>query len=568
MRDELVQITKTADHWYKNAIIYCIDVETFLDSNGDGIGDLEGISQRIDYLAEIGVNCIWLMPFYPSPRRDNGYDVSDLYGVAARHGNHGDFVELVRVAHDRGMKLLVDLVINHTSDQHPWFQDALTSTNSRYRDYYVWRDTEPPDTSADAMFPDAEDGVWTHDPGTDQWYMHHFLRSQPDLNTANPAVRSEIAKTMGFWLQLGVDGFRVDAVPFAINKHVEAAVDDHTFDEPHDYLRTLRRFLDRRVTGQGAAVMLGEVNLPHEEQMKFFGGKTGDQLTMQFDFYTNQQLYLALARQDAAPLARALELRPIDLPRTSQYATFLRNHDELTLDLLSEEERNEVLDAFAPEKDMRIFGRGLRRRLPGMFDGDLERLKMVYSLLFALPGTPVLFYGEEIGMGENLAVPGREAVRTPMQWTPGKNGGFSTGDPQNFTRAVTTGRFGPENVNVVGSLRDRNSLLRHIALLARRYREFPELGWGDYTVIQTGVPGVFAHSAEWDGRQMVLLHNLGSEPCDVHFTVPAGEPGEFLVDVFNQEACELGERCEAEVSLGRYGYRWMRVSDHGASQFL
>ena len=296
-----MRITETADLWYKNAVVYCIDLETYLDSDGDGIGDLHGLTQRIDYLAEIGVNCIWLMPFYPSPRRDNGYDIADFYGVDSRHGNHGDFVELVRLAHDRGIRVIVDLVINHTSDQHPWFRKSRASTKNPYRDYYVWRSEEPGDTSDETMFPESEGGIWTFDDKTDEWYLHHFLHTQPDLNTANPAVRDEIAKIMGFWLQVGVDGFRVDAVPFAINQSTFEGRDEHDLDEPHDYLRALRAFLQRRSSGHGSAIMLGEVNLPHDEQVTFFGGEDGDQLTMQIDFFTNQRLFLALARQDDAP---------------------------------------------------------------------------------------------------------------------------------------------------------------------------------------------------------------------------------------------------------------------------
>ncbi|WP_150462106.1 alpha-amylase family protein [Nesterenkonia ebinurensis] len=559
-----MRITETADLWYKNAIIYCIDVETYLDSSGDGTGDLHGVTQRIDYLAEIGVNCLWLMPFYPSPRRDNGYDIADMYGVDPRYGDHGDLVELIRVAHDRGIRVIADLVINHTSDQHPWFKAARRSKDSPSRDYYVWRADDPGDTSEQTMFPDEEDGIWTYDERTGEWYLHHFLHTQPDLNTANPQVRDEIAKMMGFWLQLGLDGFRVDAVPFAINQETLLGHDEHEFEEPHDYLRALRGFLQRRASGQGSAVMLGEVNLPHEEQLDFFGGAEGDQLTMQFDFFTNQRLFLAMARHEAAPLAEALSSRPA-LGVEPQYANFLRNHDELTLDLLSEDERNEVLGAFAPEEQMRFAGRGLRRRLPGMFEGDPRRLKMAYSLLFTLPGTPVLFYGEEIGMGENLEVPGREAVRTPMQWTAGKNAGFSTAKPSALSREVTQGAFGPEHVNAAEARRDQDSLLHHITRLAKRYRESPELGWGACSIIQTGVSEVLAHQLSWEGKTMVLLHNLGPEPTVADFTLEDQQSGTILMDLLSDESCRLDRSSSSRMPLGGYGYRWLRVvgeNDH------
>lgn len=554
-----MRITETADLWYKNAIVYCIDPETFLDSDGDGIGDLNGLAQRVDYLAEIGVTCLWLMPFYPSPRRDNGYDIADMYGVDPRYGNHGDFVELVRIAHDRGLRVIIDLVINHTSDQHPWFRKARASKDNPYRDFYVWRSDTPPDTSEESMFPDSENGIWTHDEKTGEWYLHHFLHTQPDLNTANPQVRDAIAKTMGFWLQLGVDGFRVDAVPFAINQTTLEGHDKNELEEPHDYLRSLRAFLARRSSGNGAAIMLGEVNLPHEEQLTFFGGSDGDQLTMQFDFYTNQKTFLALARQDAAPLIEALNSRPKDIGVEPQYANFLRNHDELTLDLLPEDEQNEVLDTFGPEEEHRFAGRGLRRRLPPMFDGDPRRLKMAYSLLFALPGTPVLFYGEEIGMGENLEVDGREAVRTPMQWTDEKNGGFSSASPSKLARQVTEGPYGPAHVNAADCRRNKDSLLHHITRLAKRYRESPELGWGDYAVLDQPNPSVLAHHVTWKDRSMVLLHNLGPEPVVVPLTLEEEEPGTQLVDLMSEESCELDQDSSTESQLDGYGYRWLRI---------
>ena len=558
-----MRITETADLWYKNAVVYCIDLETYLDSDGDGIGDLHGLTQRIDYLAEIGVNCIWLMPFYPSPRRDNGYDISDFYGVDSRYGNHGDFVELVRLAHDRGIRVIVDLVINHTSDQHPWFRKSRTSAQNPYRDYYVWRSEDPGDTSDQTMFPDSEDGIWTYDEKTGEWYLHHFLHTQPDLNTANPAVRDEIAKIMGFWLQVGVDGFRVDAVPFAINQTTFEGRDEHDLDEPHDYLRALRAFLQRRSSGHGSAIMLGEVNLPHEEQMTFFGGEDGDQLTMQFDFFTNQRLFLALARQQAAPLADALASRPQNLSLETQYANFLRNHDELTLDLLTEQEREEVLDAFAPEEEHRFAGRGIRRRLPGMFGGDPRRLRMAYSLLFALPGTPVLFYGEEIGMGENLDVPGREAVRTPMQWADAKNGGFSTAKPSQLARAVAEGSYAPEHINAAEARRDQDSLLHHVIRLAKRYRESPEIGWGAFEVVEQEHEQVMAHRVTWEDRSMVLLHNLRSEPVTVSFELQDEEVGAELVDLLDEASCVLDSDHTAEVQMGGYGYRWLRIRRAG-----
>ncbi|MBW3558058.1 MAG: alpha-amylase family protein, partial [Actinobacteria bacterium] len=385
---------RTSDLWWKNAVVYCLDVETFLDWDGDGIGDLRGLTERVDYLAGMGVSCLWLMPFYPSPNRDDGYDIVDFYGVDPKLGTLGDFVVLVRSAKDRGMRVIVDLVVNHTSDRHPWFRSARSSRTSPFRDFYVWADEPPPNPTAGVVFPDAEDSIWSWDEKAGQWYLHHFYSHQPDLNIANPAVRDEIARITGFWLELGVDGFRIDAVPYLIETGgIEGAAEL----DPHALVKHLRSFISRR---RGDAVLLGEVNLEPEPLRAFFGDAHGDELHMLFNFPVMQAMYLALARRDARPLAKALRQLP-EIPEACQWATFVRNHDELTLDQLSENERAEVFAAFGPDEGMQLFGRGLRRRLPPMLDGDQRRVRLVYSLLFSLPGTPVLFYGEEIGMGEN-----------------------------------------------------------------------------------------------------------------------------------------------------------------------
>ncbi|MCU1678736.1 MAG: treS [Frankiales bacterium] len=558
-----MKITDTSDLWWKTAVIYCLDVQTFLDWDGDGRGDIVGLSQRLDYLNELGVTCLWLMPIYPSPERDDGYDVTDFYGVDPRLGTHGDFVEFIRTARDRGMRVILDLVVNHTSDKHPWFKSARSSRDSPYRDWYVWSDNPVDDGPKQVAFPDQETSIWEYDEKAGQYYLHRFYKFQPDLNTANPLVRDELAKVVGFWLELGVNGFRVDAVPFFIEQLGEKPEKGAAVN-PHDYLKELRAFLDRRV---GDAMLLGEVNVPHKGQREFFGDEDGDELHMQFDFIGMQKLYVSLARADARPLADALLARP-KIPRAAQWATFVRNHDELTLDKLTQKERDEVFAAFGPDAHMQIYGRGLRRRLPTMLGGDQRRIRMVYSLLYSLPGTPVLFYGEEIGMGENLAIEGRMAVRTPMQWTADPNGGFSEAPKRTVVRPLVEGAFGPAFVNVSAQRHDRESLLHFIGMLTRRYRECPELGWGDFEVLDQPHTAVLAHRVTWNDASLVALHNLGAEPVSVPLRLTGCSEASRLVDLLADGSTDVDAKGRADLTLEPYGYRWLRVVQPGQRRLL
>jgi trehalose synthase len=548
-----VRITDTSDLWWKSAVFYCLDVETFMDWNDDGVGDFTGLAHRLDYLAELGVTCLWLMPFYPSPGRDDGYDVSDFYGVDPRLGHLGDVVEFIRTARDRGMRVIIDLVVNHTSDKHPWFVSSRASKDSPYRDFYVWRD-EPPKKQAPTAFPGEESSVWELDEKTGQYYLHSFYKHQPDLNVSHPAVRDEVAKIMGFWLQLGVSGFRVDAVPSFLDTSGTEGSED-TLDDPQGFLRDLRAFLGRR---SGEAILLGEVNLPQKEQIQYFGGDDADALTMQFDFVSMQKMYLALARGDARPLAESLAARPA-VAIESQWANFVRNHDELTLDQLSDDEREEVFAAFGEDESMQIYGRGIIRRLPPMLGGDPRRIRMVYSLMFSLPGTPVLFYGEEIGMGEKLEVGDRKAVRTPMQWSAGKNGGFSGARPSRLAAPVVTGGFAPEHVNAGDQRHDPDSLLRFIHLLIERYRASAEIGWGDFAVLEQANSAVLAHSVHGGEGRMIALHNLGPEPTVVDLVLDDVTDSDELVDLLTSGTARCAADGTVSFTLEGYGYRWLRV---------
>ncbi len=553
-----MRLSLTSDVWWKNAVIYCLDIETYADGDGDGIGDFRGAMQRIDHLDRMGVTCIWLMPFFPTPDRDDGYDITDFYSVDPRLGTLGDFAEFMRVARDRGIRVIADLVVNHTSDEHPWFREARSSRESRYRDWYIWSDRPEPDDPGGIVFPDQETSLWEYDETTDQYYFHRFYRFQPDLNTANPEVQDEIARILGFWMELGLSGFRVDAVPYLLEQVVEH--DEDKLPDPHEFFNCLRAFLNRR---DGSAALLGEVNLPYDDLVKYFGNDLGNEITMCFDFIGMQRMYLSLARKDARPLIDALRERPRP-PKDCQWATFVRNHDELTLDKLSSSEREEVFAAFGPEEHMRLFGRGLRRRLPTMLGGDMDRIKMVYSLLFSLPGTPVLFYGEEIGMGENLELDGRQAVRTPMQWTPGRNGGFSEADPAKIS-GVVRGEYGPERVNVSAQHRDPDSLLAWITRLVHTYRDTPELAWGDCTVLrptgpEPGAESVLAHRVDCGGDTIVAVHNFSDVPTEVELTLDGLDSSKVLTDLLVDGTIEISDEGRVGFKLGRYGCRWFRAS--------
>jgi len=546
-------MSRTSDVWWKNAIFYCLDVETFQDSDGDGIGDFAGLEHRIDYLAGLGVTCVWLMPFYPTPNRDDGYDIIDYYSVDPRLGSMGDLVQFVRTAHDRGIRVIADLVVNHTSAQHPWFRSARADRASPYRDWYVWQDEIPEHGPDGLVFPNVEDSNWEWDEKAGQYYLHRFYKHQPDLNIDNPEVQDEIRKIIGFWLEVGLSGFRVDAVPFLLETGGIAGKTDIV---PHAWLRDLRSFMVRR---RGDAILMGEVNLEYEDVRRFFGDEGGDELNLCLDFNMNQALALSLVRQDAGPLVHSMRSMP-SLHPDDAWTHFARNHDEWSLDKLTEAERQEVFAAFGPKKDMQLFGRGLRRRIPTMLDGDDARIRMLYSLVFSLPGAPVLFYGEEIGMAENLDIPGRMSVRAPMQWSGEPNGGFSSARPEDLRRPVVSGEdWGPEAVSVADQERDPGSMLNWTERLVRRRRQTPEIALGDWSFVSCPHPGLMALRYDWCGRTVLLVHNLAGKRCRSSCTPAGAGSWQGLTDLFGEAKASLGEDGELSLDLPAYGFGWFRV---------
>jgi maltose alpha-D-glucosyltransferase / alpha-amylase len=534
------------DLWYKNAIIYCLDVEKYVDANGDGIGDFAGLARRLDYLSGLGVTCVWLQPFYPSPNKDNGYDVSEYYGIHPKHGTLGEFVDFMNHAEQLGMRVIADLVVNHTSNRHPWFQAARKDPDSPHRNWYVWSKTRPREWNKGMVFPGVQKATWTRDAVAGEYYFHRFYEFQPDLNTWEPAVKREITRIMGFWLQLGVSGFRMDAVPFLIEKKGAGIAPR----KDYELLHQMRDFLQWR---RRDAILLAEANVPPDESLEYFG-ELGDRLQMMLNFPVNQRLFYAMATGDIRPLVRALEAT-YQRPQAAQWVNFLRSHDELDLGRLSDSQRQRVFDAFGPSRDMQLYDRGIRRRLAPMLDNDRRRLELAFSLLFTLPGTPMLQYGDEIGMGDDLTLPERECARTPMQWSGDSHGGFSSA-ARTVRPVIADPIYGYRRVNVEAQRRDPHSLLNWMERKIRMRRECPEISWGDWRIIPVDQPGVLVMRYEYRGHALVILHNFTRKPRAVQFD--AGGPR--LIDLLAKHDSDARESGKHVIELDAYGYRWYRAA--------
>ncbi|WP_276270881.1 alpha-amylase family protein [Haloarcula litorea] len=533
--------------WYRDAVVYSLDVKTFADGDGDGIGDFVGLRDRLDYLDDLGVTCLWLLPFYDSPWRDNGYDVADYYSIDDRLGTMGDFRRFVDAAHDRGMRVLADAVFNHTSTEHPWFQRAREG-DERFRDYYVW--TDDPDAAPDRenIFPEEEDGVWSYDEVADAHYFHQFYGFQPDLNVANPDVQAEIERVLRFWTEQGVDGFRIDAAtPMIGPKGTET---EPAVDEPHSLFKRMKAAV---TDVDEDAVLLAEADDEPAELRRYFGD--GDEFDLLLSFVTNAHLVWALADEDAGHLADAFDTLPAydTVVENGQWANFLRNFDELNLGPLPFEEFERAIDEIGADRETRIFGRGVRRRLAPILGGDHDRIACATSLSFALPGTPIVVAGDEIGMGDELSLSGRDAVRTPMQWTGEAGGGFSAGDPDALFRPVVSGEYGPESINVADQQADPDSLLNRVKRVVATRKACPELSRGDQTVVAADGP-VFVHRSDWRETTLVTAHNLG----DGTETVTLDAPDDVATHLLGPGGYSL-DSDTLSIELGPYDYCWLRL---------
>jgi maltose alpha-D-glucosyltransferase/alpha-amylase len=536
------------DPWYLDAVIYAVDVKRFADSDGDGVGDFKGLCDKLPYIAGLGVTCLWLLPFFRSPGRDNGYDISDYFSIDPRLGTTSDFLTFLHLAGEYGIRVVMDLVINHTSDEHPWFEAARRDEQSRYRNYYVWSADPPPVKGGDqSVFPDAEPTVWTYDETARAYFYHKFYRFQPDLNTSNPAVLDEIERIMDYWLSLGVSGFRLDAIPFVIGQNGLKQADPA---DPAGVMERLNSFVQNRRPG---GVLLGEVNLPPAETGRYFGD--GDQLGLLFNFMTPCYVFAAMAEEKAERIEQALTLLA-EPPPDCGWANFLRNLDELDFSQVPTEIKDAAFRAYARNNDVVVHDRGIRRRLAPMLGGDPDRIAMALSLLLSLPGAPVLIYGDEIGMGDDLSQPDRQSVRIPMQWAAKRHGGFTTAAPSaHIQPVVSEGPFSFKAVNVADQSTDKNSLLCRVKRLIMLRREIAPLLRGRSVPVRVGADAIFARASGNGVETVLTLHNLAGREQKIEVEIDMGQRTEF-VNLFSGDRLRMTARfC---VTLPAYGYCWFK----------
>ena len=539
-------------HWYKDAVFYELYVRAFCDSNGDGIGDLPGLTAKLDYLEQLGVDTLWLLPITDSPRRDDGYDVSDYVGIYPPYGTLDDFRTLVAEAHRRGLKIVVELVPNHTSDQHRWFQasrDPGHPEHARYRDYYVWSETDARYQDARIIFLDSEKSNWTYEPLRQAYYWHRFFYHQPDLNYDNPEVQRAMLRVVQFWLDQGADGIRIDAPPYLYEREGTAC---ENLPETHAYLKRLRAFVDAYAPG---TMLLSEANQWPEDVRPYFGD--GDEMHMNFHFPLMPRIFMALAQASRAPIEAVLARTP-DLPIVCQWGTFLRCHDELTLEMVTPEDRQFMWEFYAPEPRMRL-NLGIRRRLAPLLGNNLARIKAANSILLTLIGSPFIYYGDEIGMGDNIWLDDRNGVRTPMQWEPGPNAGFSTAPAEAlYAPVIQAEPFGPAQVNVQTQAADPHSLLNWTRALLRLRRQHPAFARGTLRLLPAAHWALLAYVRDYAGETLVLMHNLSSNRQVFTLDLSA-YAGRRLVDLLHPEAPARPAMKAWTMDLDAYGFGWFKL---------
>ncbi len=546
--------------WFKRAVFYEVLVRSFFDSNGDGTGDLRGLTAKLDYLQWLGVDCLWLPPFYASPLRDGGYDISDYRSVLPEFGSIDDFVALLDAAHSRGLRVIIDLVMNHTSDAHPWFKASRRDPSGPYGDFYMWADDDRGFPDARIIFVDTEKSNWTFDPVRGQYFWHRFFSHQPDLNYDNPLVQDAMLDSLRFWLDLGIDGFRLDAVPYLFARE---GTNCENLPETHDFLRLVRKIVDDEYPGR---VLLAEANQLPDDAVAYFGDpdKGGDECHMAFHFPLMPRLFMAARSGTRAPLSEVLASTPA-IPSSSQWGIFLRNHDELTLEMVSEEERAWMYAEFAKDPRMRA-NIGIRRRLAPLLDNDRDQLELFNALLLSLPGSPVLYYGDEIGMGDNIWLGDRDAVRTPMQWTPDRNAGFSTADPGQLRLPVNMDAvYGYQAVNVEAQAKTPSSLLHWTRRMLDVRRRHPAFGLGTFEELATSNDHVFAfvraHTRPDGVRDLIVcVNNFAASPQAVSFNMP-GPVGTQPLELTGQVAFPAVTEAAYSLSLAGYGTYWFSLSD-------
>ncbi|GAA0329811.1 maltose alpha-D-glucosyltransferase [Actinoallomurus spadix] len=552
--DTFTRETPNEPHWYKNCVFYEVLIRGFYDSTGDGTGDIRGLTQKLDYLQWLGIDCIWLLPIYESPLRDGGYDISDFMKILPEFGDLGDFVELVEEAHKRGIRVIADLVMNHTSDQHPWFKASQEDPDGPFGDFYVWSDTDEAYKDARIIFVDTETSNWTYDPVRGQYYWHRFFNHQPDLNFDNPAVQDAMLEVLRFWLDLGIDGFRLDAVPYLYERE---GTNCENLKETHDYLKRVRAEVDRLYPDR---VLLAEANQWPADVVEYFGDPAtgGDECHMAFHFPVMPRIFMAVRREQRYPISEIMAQTP-KIPENAQWGIFLRNHDELTLEMVTDEERDYMYSEYAKDPRMKA-NIGIRRRLAPLLDNDRNQLELFTALLLSLPGSPVIYYGDEIGMGDNIWLGDRDGVRTPMQWTPDRNAGFSSCDPARlYLPVIMDPIYGYQAINVESQQNNTGSLLHWTRKMIEIRKRHPVFGVGDYTELTASNPSVLAFVREYGQDRVLCVNNLSRFPQPVELDLRRFEGANPVECMGGVQFPTIGE-LPYLLTLPGHGFYWFLLS--------